>query len=141
MKPSSMRTVTTNRTMKNTKRRRRARAFLLLAFLALPALLTLSAADKPPQARAIVAGSVFDSNGRSLPGCKVEVVSESDSRQKQQALTDRRGEFAFRVPVGRYAISVTAKGFQAQEKTVQVEEGEKSNATFLLSAGQAAQKK
>ena len=119
--------------MKNTRRRQWARAFLLLAALALPALLTLSAADKPSQARAVVAGSVFDSDGRSLPGCKVTVVSESDPKQKQQALTDRRGEFAVRVPVGRYAISVTAKGFQAQQKTVQVEEGEKSNATFQLS--------
>ena len=127
--------------MKNTRRRQWARAFLLLAALALPALLTLSAADKPSQARAVVAGSVFDSDGRSLPGCKVTVVSESDPKQKQQALTDRRGEFAVRVPVGRYAISVTAKGFQAQQKTVQVEEGEKSNTTFQLSAEQAAQNK
>jgi uncharacterized membrane protein len=68
-------------------------------------------------------------------------VSESNSKQKQQALTDRRGEFAVRVPVGRYVVSVTAKGFQAQQKTVQLEEGEKSNATFQLSAEQAVQNK
>jgi hypothetical protein len=127
--------------MKNTKRRHGARALLFLAALALSALLTLSAADKPPQARAVVAGSVFDSNGRSLPGCTVMVVSESDPKQKQKALTDRRGEFAVRVPIGRYTISVTAKGFQTQQRTVQVEEGEKSNATFLLTAEQGAQNK
>jgi uncharacterized membrane protein len=126
---------------KNTKRRPWAQAFLLLAALVLPALFTLSAADKPSQARAVVAGSVFDSDGRSLPGCKVMVVSESNSKQKQQALTDRRGEFAVRVPVGRYVVSVTAKGFQAQQKTVQLEEGEKSNATFQLSTEQSAQNK
>ena len=120
--------------MKNTKRRLRAWALLLLAVLALSAFLTLSAADKPPQGRAIVAGAVFDSNGRSLPGCTVVVVSESDSKQKQQALTDRRGEFALRVPPGRYTVSVAAKGFESQQKAVQLEEGEKSNTTFLLSS-------
>jgi len=119
--------------MTNIERRLRARVFVLLFVLALPALQTLSGADHPPQAKAVVAGSVFDSNGRSLPGAKVEVVSESDSKRKRQALTDRRGEFAVRVPPGRYAVSVSARGFQAQEKAVQVEEGEKSAMSFLLS--------
>jgi hypothetical protein len=120
--------------MTTTKRRQWARVFLFLAFLGLPALQILFAADKRPQGRALVAGSVFDSNGRSLPGCAVAVVSESDSKRKQQGLTDRRGEFAIRVPPGAYTVSVTAKGFQPQQKTVQVEEGERSNTTFMLSS-------
>jgi hypothetical protein len=38
---------------------------------------SLAAAEKKPSANAVLAGTVFDSNGRALPGCVVEIVSEA----------------------------------------------------------------
>jgi hypothetical protein len=108
----------------------RAPALLLLAaFIAA----SVAAAEKKPSANAVLAGTVFDSNGRALLGCAVEITSETDPQQKQRGTTDQRGEYAVRVLAGRFTVAVSRKGFQPQQKTVEVVEGEKSATTFLLS--------
>jgi hypothetical protein len=116
--------------MRKSKALRQATVLLLFA-AAIAASLT--AAEKKPSANAVLAGTVFDSNGRSLPGCVVEIVSEADPQQKQRGATDQRGEYAIRVLAGRFSVAVSRKGFQPQQKTVEVVEGEKSATTFLLS--------
>ena len=91
-------------------------------------------ADKKTGAEGVVAGSVFDANGRSLRGVRVLVVSEDAPKKKHHAASDGRGEFAVRVPAGagRYVVTVQAKGFAAQSKAVEVFESEKTSVTFLL---------
>jgi len=116
--------------MRKTKALRQAPVFLLLAVVIAA---SLAAAEKKPSANAVLAGTVFDSDGRALPGCVVEVVSEADPQQKQRGATDQRGEYAIRVLAGRFRVAVSRKGFQARQKTVEVVEGEKSVTTFLLS--------
>jgi hypothetical protein len=116
--------------MRKTKALRQAPVFLLLAAVMAA---SLAAAEKKPSANAVLAGTVFDSNGRALPGCVVEIVSEADPQQKQRGATDQRGEYAIRVLAGRFIVAVSRKGFQPQQKTVEVVEGEKSATTFLLS--------
>lgn len=106
-----------------------------LACRALIAVLLAAAAPRPAGAAdGVVAGSVFDQSGRSLRGARVLVVSEDAPKKKQQAVSDGRGEFAVRVPAGsgRYVVTVEAKGFAAQSKTVEVFESEKTSITFLL---------
>ena len=115
--------------MRKTKSLRQVPVFLVLAAVAA----CLAAAEKKPSANAVLAGTVFDSNGRALPGCTVEIVSEAASQQKQRSATDQRGEYAIRVLAGRFIVAVSRKGFQPQQKTVEVVEGEKSATTFLLS--------
>ena len=116
--------------MRKTKALRQAPALLLLAAVIAA---SLAAAEKKPSANAVLAGTVFDSNGRALPGCTVEIVSEADPKQKHRGATDQRGEYAVRVLASRFSVAVSRKGFQPQQKTVEVVQGEKSATTFLLS--------
>jgi hypothetical protein len=82
----------------------------------------------------LIAGTVFQSNGRLLPGAKVVAVSEADPKIREEAFTARRGEFVLRVPAdARYVVTASAKGFESQEKTTEVYEAQKSTVTFLLS--------
>lgn len=85
------------------------------------------AQQKPQASYALIAGTVFRDSGLSLPGAKVTLRAEGDSREarkfkKMQAEADSRGEFTFRVPPApmRYVISVNARGYQSQEKTAEI---------------------
>jgi len=116
--------------MRKTKALRQVPVFLLLAAVIAA---SVAAAEEKPSANAVLAGTVFDANGRALPGCVVEIVSEAGRQQKQRSATDQRGEYAIRVLAGPFIVAVSRKGFQPQQKTVEVVEGEKSATTFLLS--------
>lgn len=96
--------------------------------------LSIQAADKKAAAEGVIAGSVFNESGRSVPGARVVIAPEDAPKKKRQAASDGRGEFAVRVPAGtgRYVVTVEAKGFAAQSKTVEVFESEKTGVTFLL---------
>lgn len=108
---------------------RRLAALLLL--LALPAALALAKdKKKTPPSVAVVAGTVFRPPGFSLPGAEVTLEpAEKPPEAKppvkvktQKALSDARGEFAFRVPAVplRYNLSVKAAGFAPARKEVAV---------------------
>ena len=88
---------------------------------------------------AIVAGTVFHEPGFALAGAHVVLTSIPDAGssakpQTQKAVTGERGEFAFRLPPteAHYKISVAAKHFTGQEKTVEVRGEEQVETTFLL---------
>ena len=51
-----------------------------------------------------------------------------------EAVSDARGEFVFRVPPGpaHYSVTVAAKGYQSQRKSVSVEDQERVEVTFQL---------
>src|SRR5579871_4277106 len=101
-----------------TKKRRKRRigsSLLLLIALCSP----LSVAQKrKAEAYAVVAGTVFREPGFALPGADVTVTPHPGEGQapfklkKLQAISDGRGEFAFRVPPTpmRYTVRVSAKG-------------------------------
>ena len=93
-----------------------------------------SAGKKPSPSDGVIAGSVFNENGHSLPGARVRVAPENAPKKKQETYSDGRGEFAVRVPAAkrRYLVTVEAKGFAPQTKTVEVFESEKTSVTFLL---------
>ncbi len=69
-----------------------------------------------------------------LPGAKVTVADEEGKPKRGHGITDRRGEFAILVPAGRarYRVTAQAKGFQSQEKTVEIYESEKVTVNFQL---------
>ncbi len=88
---------------------------------------------------AVVAGTVFRDNGFSLPGAEVEIGfsgSPDPARKfkKMKQMSDRRGEFAFRVPSGaaEYKVSVRAAGYQGDEKQVSVGGDERVDVFFRL---------
>ena len=91
---------------------------------------------------AVVSGTVFRESGLALPEADVTLevvrdppVAAKAKVKKLRAMTSPRGEFAFRVPpvAMKYRVSVSAKGFQAAEKVVEVQGGsERVDATFSL---------
>jgi hypothetical protein len=136
-----------------TKRRKRTKkrigssggAALILALAAVLLPFPGSAKKKSKDAPApygIVAGTVFQESGLSLRGAEVELAPKPEAGQQApklketKAVSDSRGEFAFRVPAVpmRYAVKVKAAGFAPDTKTVSVNGEERVDATFQLRA-------
>ena len=117
--------------------RRIGSSILLLAAVVNGAL---AAEKRKVEPYGLVAGTVFREPGFALAGAAVTVVPNPEQGQapvkikKLQAFSDARGEFAFRVPPVpmRYTVHVTAKGYQAQEKSVSIAGEERTEATFEL---------
>ncbi len=120
----------------------RFRQVLAFCLVLLCAVVATAGAKKKrtSQPQALVSGTVFQKSGRLLPGAKVTVVDEEGKPKRVRSITDRRGEFAIRVPAGRarYRVTAQAKGFQSQEKTVEIYESEKVTVNFQLPPNQKA---
>lgn len=85
----------------------------------------------------LIAGTVFTSDGLSLPGARVEARLVDDAEAKPvKGLSDPRGEFALRVPATtdgrRYRVRGEADGFTGVEKTADVYTGQKTMINLLL---------
>lgn len=120
-------------------RKRRIGSNCLCALLLLTGLAVAGQKTKQEAPRGVVAGTIFREPGFAFPGATVKIVSlpESGSSEKplkEKTVSNERGEFAFRVaPVEmHYKVSVQAKGFQSQEKTVEIRGEERVEATFML---------
>ncbi|MFB3779429.1 MAG: carboxypeptidase-like regulatory domain-containing protein [Bryobacteraceae bacterium] len=130
--------------MTSAGRRRTSRAAVhVCSFLFLA--LTFSAAANAQRSRpsqqsyAVVAGTVFQEDGRVLRGAQVSLrpSPEEGPPEKARPLTavsDARGEFAFRVPPSpmRYTVSVKASGFLTQEKQVSIGGEERADVFFQM---------
>lgn len=75
---------------------------------------------------ALLKGSCFDQRGLSLPGVAIRVTLPPGEKGKKKEKrwrmqSDRRGEFAVRLPAGEQTVVVTAskKGYRKAEKSVQ----------------------
>jgi hypothetical protein len=105
--------------------RRWLAAVLLIPLV--PASCLAAKNKKRPAPYALVSGTVFRESGLSFPGAEVEIEAARAQQgrhkfKKMQAVSDARGEFAFRVPVDdmEYRLTAKAAGCQTQVKTVQV---------------------
>jgi hypothetical protein len=121
----------------------RRNILLLLAGGWLLAASLAAGAESPRRVEpyALIAGTVFRDSGFTLAGAEVTVTAEpgrGEARavkfRKTKAVTDGRGEFAIRVPVTpmRYRVVVRARGFQPQQKTVQIEGDQRVDVFFQL---------
>jgi hypothetical protein len=73
-----------------------------------------------------IRGSVFDENGRSVPGVRVElakVVDENSIEKIDSRITGETGEFVFRLGPGaaKYRVTLKADRAQPESKDVEVE--------------------
>jgi hypothetical protein len=112
--------------------------------LALLLIWPVCAKDKKPkqqalQEYAIVGGTVFRDSGLALPGAEVTLARDSGplsskGAKAQRQTSDARGEFAFRVPseAARYRVTASARHFQRQQKTVEIQGYERADVTLTL---------
>jgi Carboxypeptidase regulatory-like domain len=101
------------------------------------ALLLAGAQRKSELPHAVVAGAVFRENGFSLPGATVTLtIKDAPKGKKLQAVSDARGEFAFRVfpEAATYVVRASLKGFQAVEKEAVIGGEERVEVTLVLPA-------
>jgi len=128
--------------------RGRSRVWLAVAAALLVAAAPVEAQRrKQPPPYAVIAGTVFEETGRSLPGARITVTGVepgSERRETKPAIgtSNAQGEFAIRVPAGamRYNVKVEARGFEPAEKQVQVTWDERVEVFFRLKAVQGAEK-
>ena len=94
-----------------------------------------------PDARknyALIYGTVWDASGRSVAGVPITIRRISDKQLKWELVSDARGEFAQRVPVGSqdYIIQAnikTPKGQPKPEITVHIDDDERKDVSIRLS--------
>jgi hypothetical protein len=116
------------------------RAAIFMGVFAVPAA-TAAKKDKSRKREplGVISGTVFDAEGRSLPGAKVLVHDAANPKVRFEAFTNNRGEFSVRAPAEedlstsrKYTIRAEAKGFEPGEKTVEVYQAQRTNANLLL---------
>lgn len=113
---------------------------VIVALVRLPAV----AAEKrkaPDAAQpfALIAGTVYRTPGFALAAAEVAIfpektASEGYKPKKIKVLSDRRGEFAARVPAVpmRYTVRVKSTGYRPQEKSAVIEGEQRKDLSFLL---------
>lgn len=78
-------------------------------------------------------GTVFTEQGFALPGAEIRVRRAGERKGRWEARSDRRGEFAVRVPRGaEYEISVSAKGYQGQTRKIDAKTGNRQDLVFRV---------
>ncbi len=94
---------------------------------------TPSMGQKPSVNDCILFATIFTDQGRLLQGAEVRVHPVGKKKPNYQAYSDRRGEFAVRVPtVGEFEIEIRAEGFVSQSRKVTTIQGQKLDMVFHM---------
>jgi len=87
----------------------------------------------------LIKGTVFTAEGQSFQGAKVTVIrmdidAKQQKKTRREAVSDRLGEFAFRLAVGpaKFHLTVEAAGFPKQEKDVEILGDERADVSIVL---------
>ena len=81
----------------------------------------------------VLFGTVFTEKGFALPGAEIRVRRTGERKPRWEARSDRRGEFAVRVPRGAdYEMSVSAKGYEQQTRRIDTRVGDREDLIFRL---------
>jgi len=120
--------------------RRIGSSLLLLLVFAVPGAGGGSKKHRETEPYGLVAGTVFRDNGYALPGAKVVISPDPQSGQTPvriqypRAISDTRGEFAFRVPTSamRYTVKAEMKGFEPEQKSVDIEGEVRMDVSLIL---------
>jgi hypothetical protein len=88
---------------------------------------------KPSPNDCLLYATVFTEDGYLLPGADINVHPAGKKKPIWEATSDRRGEFAVRVPPdGDYEIEVKAKGYIMQMQKVTAQLGERLDLVFHM---------
>lgn len=96
-----------------------------------------AAEKKKEKPYALIFGTVFGPDSRGVAGVKVKIRRSDQKKAKWELYSDRRGEFAQRVPAGKADYMVWAdlpgpKDQSRQEVTVHVENDERVDISLHL---------
>lgn len=98
--------------------------------------------QKQSAAPFIVFGTVFNEQGLALQGAETRLRRAGEKKDRWQARSDRRGEFAMRVPPGaEYELSVSAKGYQTITQKVDARQSNRADLTLRLAPASKEKKK
>lgn len=87
-------------------------------------------------------GTVFTGQGLALPDAEIRVRRTSEKKFRWEAHSDRRGEFAVRVPTGdAYEITVKAKGYAPMVRTADAKGTGRVDLVFKLQPAEGGKKK
>jgi len=89
----------------------------------------------------LIFGTVWGPDSRPLSGVPIRIRRTSEKKFRWELTSDRRGEFAQRVPVGKqdYVIQAdtkTPKGIPKAEVTVHIDDNERQDVSLRLSEQQ-----
>ena len=111
----------------------------LIVALAVTLLLgsSLAGDKKAVMPYALLFGTVFDADGRSAAGIRVKVRRSSETKARWELVSNRTGEFAQRLPVGKsdYVVWADLKDKAAAERsaiTVHFENDERQDVVLHL---------
>ncbi len=87
-------------------------------------------------------GTVFTDQGLALPGAEIRVRRASEKKFRWEAHSDRRGEFAVRVPRGEdYEITVKARGYAPMVRTADAKGTGRVDLVFKLQPAERGRRK
>jgi len=121
------------------------RAAVLLLSLVLPAAVVRATPQSSTSSQkaaksdyALIYGTVWGPDDHTVAGVPISIRKASDKKPKWQLVSDRRGEFAQRVPVGNQDYIVQAdikvpKGEPKPEVTVHIDDDERKDIGIHLS--------
>jgi hypothetical protein len=76
----------------------------------------------------LIFGTVFEESGFLLPGAEIQVRRAGEKKVRWRQISDRRGEFAVRVPPGaEYELAVKAKGYEEQSRKIDARTGNRED--------------
>ena len=101
--------------------------------------------SKPPQDYALIYGTVWGPDNTPVAGVPVTIHPAGAKKPRWELVSDRRGEFAQRVPTGRqdYVIEADIKVPKGQAKptvTVQIQDNEREDVGLHLTGPAPNQK-
>jgi hypothetical protein len=115
-------------------------AFLLACLSVFLILSTVSLGRQPAQSGdyALIFGTVWSPDDHPLAGVRVKIRRAGEKKARWEAYSNRRGEFAQRVPVGKqeYIVWADTKGYKSPngrhlqpgpEVTVRIESNERAD--------------
>jgi hypothetical protein len=114
---------------------RRPRCALLL-LCTCTVLIAAAEEQKKAGSYAVVSGTVFRDPGYALPDAKVVLLAANDpkARKLQEAVSNYRGEFTFRVPPreSKYVVKASLKGFRPDVKEAVISGEERIDVNLVL---------
>jgi len=114
-----------------------------VGFLWQPMSKVLAAQKKSEEPYALIYGTVYGPDARSVYGVKVKIRRSDQKKPRWELYSDHRGEFAQRVPAGKadYLVQADLRGFKSSiykqldagpEVTVHIENDERSDISLHL---------